>query len=520
MKRYDVLIAGAGPTGLMMACQLAMRNISFMIIDKNEDHTTQSRALVVHARSMEIFDQMGIAHEAINLGKKARAVNMFINGKHKLRFDLTGAGEGLTAFPYLLILEQSKTEKLLNDLLARYGHSVERNTELVGLMENNRQVIASLKRNSGETEQIEVKWIVGADGANSFVRRSLGILFSGKTYKESLYVIDCKVDLDLPHDEMVLSFSEVSFAGLFPMTNGRCRVLGIVPKEYQDANAIGFNEIADNFSERTRLNVKLSDPEWVSTYHSHHRAVDSFRKGRCFLAGDAAHIHSPVGAQGMNTGLQDAYNLAWKLALVIQGKAKEEILDTYNEERIAIAHDLVRTTDRAFHFVTNQSAMAKFFRLRVMPLAIKIVLPLFERWTFIRNLAFIRVSEIGLHYRNRSLSREDAGDGFDKDSPKPGDRAPYVPKLTKNTIKFELIVFYGDQISEPIRNQVRKFAEEYSDIAEVTELEFSRDTAPIYIKFGISGKGCYLLRPDNYIAYRDTSVSITNVVKYIGKILK
>ncbi len=446
-----VLINGAGPTGLLMAGQLALRDVPFRIIDKNEDHTTQSRALVVQARSLEIFDQMGIAQEALRLGEKAKAVGMIFNGKHVFRMDLGDVGEGLTAFPYLLILEQSKTEQILTDFLAHHGYRVERNTELLDFTQEADSVKATIKHAHGGEELVQVDWLVGADGAHSLVRQKLDIAFAGKTYQESLFVLDCKVDMDIPSDEMVIAFADKAFSGFFPLPNGRCRVLGTVPEGFDGQEAITFEAVAKNFAERTKLDVKLQNPEWIAVYSSHHRAVSMFRKGRAFVAGDAAHIHSPVGAQGMNTGLQDAYNLAWKLALVTQGKAHEELLDTYNDERLAIAHNLVRTTDTAFQYVNSQNPLLKGLRMTIMPRVLPIIWPIAQRQRAIRELGFKTISEIGINYRKSPLSQEDEKSHFPRHAPKPGDRVPYIPTTNQSKgsrdfvtgTQYHLVLFSG-----------------------------------------------------------------------------
>jgi 2-polyprenyl-6-methoxyphenol hydroxylase-like FAD-dependent oxidoreductase len=334
-----VLIAGAGPTGLMLASQLALRDVPFRIIDKAADHTTQSRALVVQARSLEIFDQMGLAQEALHLGERATAVSVFVNGHRALRMALGDVGVGLTPFPYLLMLEQSKTEQILNAFLAHRGYAVERNGELVDFTQDADAVTAIVGHVRGGEETVRTDWLVGADGVHSSVRHKLCIPFAGKTYQESLFVLDCKVDVGIRRDEMAIALADRAFAGFFPLPNGRFRVLGTVPAGQEEKEHLTFEDVAPGFAERTRMDVQLQDPEWISMYRSHHRVVSTFRKGRSFLAGDAAHIHSPVGAQGMNTGLQDAYNLGWKLALVAQGRAHEELLDTYNDERLTIARD-------------------------------------------------------------------------------------------------------------------------------------------------------------------------------------
>jgi 2-polyprenyl-6-methoxyphenol hydroxylase-like FAD-dependent oxidoreductase len=518
-----VLIIGAGPTGLMLACQLALHRVPFRILDKNADHTTQSRALVVQARSLEIFDQMGIAQEAVQLGKKARAVNVIVKGKLVLHMALGDAGRGLTAFPYLLILEQSKTETILNDFLARYGHAVEWHTELVDFTQTTEAVTATLRRADGLEETVRVDWLVGADGGHSVVRRQLNIPFAGKTYQESLFVLDCETSLSLPRDEMTIAFSERAFTGFFPMTNGRCRVLGTVPPGMEGQNTITFEDVAKDFDKRLHMDVGLANPAWISLYHSHHRVVTTFRRGRCFVAGDAAHIHSPVGAQGMNTGLQDAYNLAWKLALVTQGRAQAALLDTYHEERIAIAQNLVQTTDRAFNYVNSQHPLLKGFRLYAMPLVMRGLWPLVRRIGSFREIAFKTISQIGIHYHASHLSQQDPTSRFPRHAPKPGDRLPYLPTTatTRGTeqwvvgTKFHLVLFSGAGLDAQAQQEVQKLQQAYSDLLAWHEIPHSHETQRLYAHFGIRHQGYYCIRPDGYIAYRSASAKVHGLEQYL-----
>jgi 2-polyprenyl-6-methoxyphenol hydroxylase-like FAD-dependent oxidoreductase len=523
----SVLIIGAGPTGLMMAAQLALRGVLFRILDKNADHTTQSRALVVQARSLEIFDQMGIAQEAVRLGEKAKGVNIIVRGKQILNMDLRDAGRGLTAFPYLLILEQSKTEKILNDFLAHHGHAVEWNTELVDFTQAAESVTATIRHADGQEETVQADWLVGADGGHSLVRRTLNIPFAGKTYQESLFVLDCEASLALPRDQMTIAFSEKAFTGFFPMSNGRCRVLGTVPEGLEGQDTITFDDVARNFEQRMQMDVQLYNPAWISLYHSHHRVVATFRKGHCFVAGDAAHIHSPVGAQGMNTGLQDAYNLAWKLALITQGKANVELLETYHEERIAIARNLVRTTDRAFNYVNSQHPLIKGFRLHVMPIAMQAVLPLVQRLSGFREVAFKTISEIGIHYRESRLSKQDPHSHFPRHAPKPGDRVPYLPATetslgTRNLVqgtKFHLVLFVGLEVDTKTAQEVHKLQQAHPDLLACDEVLLSAETLVLYRRFGIKKQGYYFIRPDGYIAYRSSSLDLQSLDEYLRRMI-
>lgn len=521
----DILIVGAGPTGLMMACQLAINNIPFRIIDKNEDHTTQSRALVIQARSVEILDQMGIAEKAIQQGKIAKAIGAFFNGKKVLRVTVNNMGKGLTKFPYLLMLEQSHTEKILVDFLKEHGHEVERRTELKSFTQNIDEVTSILKLPEGKEETVKAKYIIGADGTHSIVRQQLNIPFGGKTYQESLFVLDCKAEVEISHDEMYLTFAEEAVGGFFPLTNGRWRILGNIPKELEGKEEITFEDIEKNFAERIRMNVKLYDPQWISAYHSHHRYASTFRIKRCFLAGDAAHIHSPVGAQGMNTGLQDAYNLAWKLTLVLNGKAKDTLLDTYTEERISIARNLVRSTDRAFNLVTSANIFLKTFRLYMMPVALKLGAPLFQKLKFIQRLAFRIISEIGISYRKRSLSQNASLGKFPNYAPKPGDRLPFIEfkdaSGNKTNIqekvkdKFFCLFIFSDSVPKEIISMVESF----KDLFSIETIPFTEHTKILNKAFGIKRNGCYLIRPDMYIAYRADKFDTEHLTKYLSQFL-
>lgn len=523
MTKTEVLIVGAGPTGLMFACQLALRDIPFRIIDKTQDHTTQSRALVIQARTLEIFQQMGISDEALQQGKIAKAVNLIVNGKRKLHFVLRDIGNNLTDFPFLLILEQSKTETLLNNFLNKLSKQVERNTELFQFSQTKNGVTAILKNKNGEQETVETNWLIGADGAHSIVREHLAIPFLGKTYQQSLFVLDCEVNLNFPPDEMYLSFSDKTFAGFFPMTNGRCRIIGLVPEEFRNKEEITFEDVNKNFAAQTHLNVRLQYPLWISKYHSHHRVVSAFRKGNCFLTGDAAHIHSPVGAQGMNTGLQDAYNLAWKLALVIQNNANENLLDTYEDERIAIAKKLVKSTDRVFHLVTSEKQFLKFYRMQVIPLILKLFLPIAQKISFIKKTAFINISEIALNYRNSKLSGQDTSSSFSNTSLKPGDRVPhnFLRKDLTDGINFHLLLFSKTNSFNNIIQGFEKVCQlDYAGLIKINEVVFNINTENIYRQFGIKSDGFYLIRPDSYIAYRSKTLDSEKLKQYLANIFK
>ena len=510
----------------MMANQLARFDIPFRIIEKNSGPTSQSRALVIQPRSLEILEQMGVARCAIEKGKVFEAINYVVNGKLAVRVPLGHFGKGLTQFPYLLILEQSKTEPLLIDLLATKGHSVEWETELTSLTQIDGGVSVVLQRN-GKEETAQTDWLIGADGGRSPVRTILNIPFGGETYKESLFVLDCKINWPFKDDEAAIALSNHGFGLFFPMTNGRCRVSSIVSEEYADKDDISFEEVNRDFARNLRMNITLSDPQWISLYHAHHRYVANFRKGRCFLMGDAAHIHSPVGAQGMNTGLQDAYNLAWKLALVITGKAEEQLLDTYHEERLPVARRLVRTTDRVFGITVSENPLVGFWRVHVMPHIVALV----PKEKHIARFAFRLISQIGIRYRRSSLSRAASHGSFPSNAPRPGDRLPFVVFQEGNTTTniqakvgttaFHLLLFSGTCADTDSKTQaIHAAIHQYDGMVQAETIPLTVATSDLYETFGIQREGYYLVRPDMYVACRSSQIDAGFLRKYLLRILR
>lgn len=512
MLKTGVLIIGAGPTGLMMSCQLAIQKIPFIIVEKDPASTTESRAIGIQARSLEIFQQMGIADKFVKEGQPAQDIDFVVNGKVVEDIPLSGIGDGLTKFPYLLILEQFKTEKNLLDFLKSKDITVHYDTTVTSFTQDKDKTIASIKTRDGKEEIIEAEWIVGADGAHSIVRHTLGIELAGKTYKESLFVLDCHITSPtISSTPLSVALSNTAFAAIFPMPNHHYRIVGEVPPRLYGKDTITFEDIQSDFAERMQMDITLSNPYWVSLYHAHHRCVSTFRKGRCFLLGDAAHIHSPVGAQGMNTGLQDAYNLAWKLALVYKKLAKIEILETYNEERLPTAKRLVETTDRAFNLVVNPSKLGLFFRTRIAPKILKFVLAHNSTKKFI----FRTVSQIGISYHSSSLFHNASFGNFPKSAPRPGDRLPYIADLQEKITPTHFHLFLFDK-TEPM-DEIEKIGEEYKNIISLTKIPFTDENKKIYESFGITGSGYYLVRPDMYIAFRSNGGNVGELEEYLER---
>ncbi|MGI9055668.1 MAG: FAD-dependent monooxygenase, partial [Pyrinomonadaceae bacterium] len=363
--KTEVLIIGAGPTGLALACQLIRYGIDFVILDKKETTTPHSKAIGVQARTLEIYEQIGIAQDLISKGAIAEKARLVESGDVRGEVDLSNIGEGLSPYPFLLLVEQGKHEKILYDFIKATGKDVLWETELESFSQSESSVKANIKNKSGETQTIEAKFLVGCDGAKSIVRHTLGMTFEGNTFERLFYVADVQIEWELPHDSLYVFLMENNLLAFFPMTGGEnhFRIVGTFPEdETRREGEILYEEIEQQIIDDTKLDLDIHDVNWFSVYKVHSRRVNKFSEGRCFLAGDSAHIHTPAGAQGMNTGIQDGYNLAWKLAFVLRGKADEKILETYNEERLENAKNLLQTTDRLFQFGTGSEWFLAFLR--------------------------------------------------------------------------------------------------------------------------------------------------------------
>jgi 2-polyprenyl-6-methoxyphenol hydroxylase-like FAD-dependent oxidoreductase len=524
-KNTEVLIVGAGPSGLMMACQLAIHNVPFRIIDKKERETSYSGALVVHARTLEVFHQMGIAAQAEKEGIEVHQVKVVFNGRKPLRLHIMKMGEGISQFPNLLLLEQSITEHLLRGFISKYGYSVEGNTELIEFGQDASGVTSLVKLPNGKEEVVRSLYLIAADGSQSSIRKQAKIAFKGNTSELSLFVTDCKAAVDMAPGEICFSFSQSASSGLFPLKNGRYRVDGALPDRTDKNYSITFDDVEKDFAARNRMNIRLYDPEWFSVFHSHQQYAESFRQNRCFLVGDAAHVFSPVGAQGMNTGIQDSYNLGWKLAFTIQGKAPASLLASYPDERQPIALNLINATEKVFRLVTSERYFHKMLRLYVSPTIFRLVFYMIERWSSFRRFIFNGIAQVGVQYRKNHHPKLTSNGRFSSEIPRPGDRLPYI-RLTLNNISVNIqdkidgrryylfVLGYGSHYEDIIT-----LANKYT-ISLVTEtIVYNPETKPLFDKLGIRNSGLYLVRPDMYIAYRSDKFDPRHFQQYLSQIL-
>jgi len=524
-----VLIVGAGPTGLMMACQLALRGIPCRIIDRRTGPSKLSKALVVQARTLEIFEQMGLSAAALTQGQTATGINFLVEGRSVQHINLAGIGQDKSPFPFLYVLEQSKTEQLLRQFLTQYHLSVEWNTELLSLEQDEEQVTVTLRYKDIAEEEVSVPWLVGADGSQSKVRKELYIDFLGGSYEHTFLVADTEVNWKFNHEELFLCLSEKTLAAFFPMVGERrYRLVSFLPSHLATATKPDFNLIARSLEKDLGVNLKFRNTSWYSTYRLHHRYARQFSKDRCFLAGDAAHIHSPAGGQGMNTGIQDAYNLAWKLALVIQDAVEPDLLQTYQHERLPIAKNLVSSTDKVFSFMVSSNPVLRFLRLKTLPLLLKKVF----RYNSVRTAIFKRISQIGIRYQKSTLSVTAAGENhFPEQAPRPGERVPFMAIFSADHQRkmslysllhhpyFTLLIFkstFGPDRAEQLKEEVDAELENYLPQLVHTQIIYPHDENHVlYEQFGINEDAFYLIRPDNYIAYRAQPAYTESLMQYL-----
>ena len=481
--RTDVLIVGAGPTGLVLALWLTKQGLKVRIVDRSAGPGETSRAMAVQARTLELYTQLGLTEAVLNAGVKNPSMNIWAGGKRKAHLEMSGAGEDVTPYPYILTYPQDLHEKLLVERLLDLGISVERQTELVSFEDRGSDISATLRLPDGGDEVVEALYLAGCDGARSPVRHGIGAGFEGGTYKQLFYVADVVVSGLEPTGEAHIALDSSDFVAILSYGADRNRLIGIVQDDRaEQAETLTFDDVSHAAIDG--LGAKIEKVNWFSTYRVHHRVTDRFRQGRVFLLGDAAHVHSPAGGQGMNTGIADAINLAWKLTAVVQGRAPDGLLDSYQQERRAFARKLVDTTDKIFSAVTAQSDFANFIRTRIVPTVAGFAYLLDAPKEFM----FRMISQTSLSYRESALSHGEAGKVHG------GDRLPWVRADgadnygAMSEIGWQVHV-YGSASPELVQ---------WADRLGVRLHVFTWSAE--HRKAGLAQDAAYLLRPDTYVA--------------------
>jgi 2-polyprenyl-6-methoxyphenol hydroxylase-like FAD-dependent oxidoreductase len=556
----DVLVIGGGPVGLEMGIELMRHGVSCRVLDEKAAPERWSKAAAVTPRTLEILRNSGVADALHARGRPMYGFNLYQGTKRLAHIDIQLEG---TPYPYILGASQRDTELILADRLASLGGRLERETELVSFEQDDDRVRAIVRRRGASEEEIEARYLVGCDGAHSTTRRALGLAFEGSTFEQRLWQADIRVrfpfDVD-PHEAYGFP-SEHGLMGALPLfTDGRYRLIALAPPNPDDEPTLeGLRAIAKL---RLPAGTEIDDPAWIVGFRFHGRLAERYRKGRVFLAGDAAHIHSPVGGQGMNLGIQDAANLAWKLALVLHGGARPEILDSYEAERRAIARNIVTTTDRATRGI-----------LRVMALRHPAIASLrAEVVSFVGELGFVQarvpyeLSGIGVGYPASPIVGEHhsspwtAEIGRPRDErpsladwvrfsrgPGPGERvpdmdlppgwgAPTLHELLLGT-RHLLLLFDGAAATpagyENLSAIARHVAEKYGDRIRIAAVVPRRERpegfafdgpvlldpdAEIHASFGCGSEGLYLIRPDGYVAFRSQPADLEAFAHYLATV--
>lgn len=391
-----ILIVGAGPVGLTAALVLAKQQVPVRIIDQLPHRINQSRAAIIHARTLELFERLGVIDRFLAAGIRAHGVHvMDRDGTTLIRPSLDDLP---TAYPYLLGLGQDQTERILTEELERIGIAIERPVILTGFTQTDESVSATIQHDDGRTETVEVAYLVGCDGSRSTVRHTLNLPMEGETLDVYWATADVRMDSDYPRDELVAIPASEGFGFASPLPDGRWRVVvDMGPKPAELPTTIPLAEV-QAACDRVGLRGKLSDPTWISPFGVNTRMAPKLQVGRVFIAGDAAHVHSPVGGQGMNTGIQDAINLGWKLALAARGQATQLLVDSYDIERHANAKRLLGFVGPATKMVNLRNLIALHLRRLVMKAVSTLGLT---------AIAARRASELDVHCRHSPVVGED-----------------------------------------------------------------------------------------------------------------
>lgn len=481
MSQTEVLIVGAGPTGLNLALRLARDGIDFRIIDRASGPGEASRAMAVHARTLEFYRQLGLADEIVAAGIPAKAMHLRAGGKRAATLSFEDIGRDISPYPFVLTYPQDDHERLLVEKLEAASHRIEWNTTLTRLSQNDAGVEATITKDDGE-ETCAAVYVVGCDGAHSAVRHALSVAFPGATYPNRFYVVDARLAGDFETDG-VMNLGDEVFALKLPVrSRGMQRLIGLVPPALRDKTDLTFEDIRGTVEHL--LAVEVEQVNWFSSYQSHHRVAGHFRVGRAFLAGDAGHVHSPAGGQGMNTGIGDAVNLAWKLAAVLRDRASATILDTYESERIAFARKLVATTDNAFRIPTRGGTTGRLLRGVVLPYLLS---ALFSSERFRRSL-FRTVSQTRISYRGSSVLSEGHSGALHG-----GDRLPWVARAGADNFAPLAALDWQLHIYGQPATALRGVAEELGLPLHTFAWDDGVGQA------GLTRDAGYLVRPDGYI---------------------
>jgi 2-polyprenyl-6-methoxyphenol hydroxylase-like FAD-dependent oxidoreductase len=530
---------------LLRRCGVAVR-----VFDKSDARAHESRAFAMHARSLELLRAIGLGDAFLERGVIASGAQIFVEGACVGEIDVADIGRDDTPYPFVLMVPQWDIEAILADDLRRHGVEVEHGVEVTDFKQSETGVVVRATRADGSRFEVPAAYVVGADGAHSVVRKTLGLRFAGAPYPQGFLLADCRVEWDLDHDRLKIFAAGRDMAVFMPL-RGRAvsRIIAIQPYGGHDASAgaseqtagsapATLDEVEAALRGVTKTAVALRDPLWVTRYRLHHRGVDRYGAGRAFVAGDAAHIHSPAGGQGMNTGLQDAANLAWKLALVIQHRAPAALLDTYHAERWPIGQKILRRSDRLFAGMSSQRPWMTSLRNVVLPL----LAPVLTRLACARAIAFHFVSQLGIRYHAGPFAHDATGAATPRawrSGIAAGRRAPDAA-IRGDLRVFDLIDGYRFHVLALSRrpldgDRIGRLRAELDALPAAAGLDagahlvarslvgrdarlVQAESPQVFRAYGLSRRvpeALFLIRPDGYVAYRAPDLDVAALARWL-----
>jgi 2-polyprenyl-6-methoxyphenol hydroxylase-like FAD-dependent oxidoreductase len=490
----EVLIAGAGPVGMTAACELARFGIPVRIVDKAAERTDKSKALVIWSRSLELLDrEPGGAAPFIEAGFKALGVNIVARDGELMGH--VSMESVKSPFPFGLILPQSETERLLEERLRGLGVVVERQVEVLGFKPSDAGIQATFRHADGREETVSSNWLLGCDGAHSIVRHTLGVPFAGETLESDWILADVHMKgYPFPDSEVSVYWHKDGAFVIFPISPGRYRVIANLPLTSGAAPPTPtLEEVQAIIDRRGPGKITAFDPIWLAGFRINGRKVKDYRSGRTFLLGDAAHVHSPAGGQGMNTGMQDAFNLSWKLALVIRGTCGDRLLESYSPERSAVGDEVLKDAARLTTVGTLKNPTLQACR--------NLVSHFMLGFRAVQQEFADSMTEVTIGYPHSPLN---AHSGSSHGGPKPGQRAPIR--------EGETLVGAGDRprfaLFADDTAAVRSLLSKYSELLE------SSPRAPF------AAQGMWLVRPDGYVAFAGQHDAFIEVDTYLAGLAK
>jgi 2-polyprenyl-6-methoxyphenol hydroxylase-like FAD-dependent oxidoreductase len=475
----DILIVGAGPVGLFLANECARRGIRCRLIEERPTQSQYSKALAIFPRTLEIFDMAGLVAAFLQTANPVTKVAIVTRDRKLAQMQFKPEG---SPYSFVAMVPQNVTEELLVEALRQKGGDIEYETRFVSAQQHDNYVDAALDH-KGEPVQLKASFVVGCDGAHSAVRRTLNLPLEGGEYAPSFILADIEADTAFPADELQLCPSEFGPVAIFPMSASRRRVVATVDQVEGDAPSLDL--VKRVLAQRAPSGIEARSLHWSSYFRIHHRHAARLRVGRVFIAGDAAHIHSPFGGQGMNTGLHDVWNLVWKLDLFLRGHGNEELLDSYNAERIPVIKSVIEMTDLMTKALGTPNKIAQTLRDAVIPMV--------SRLAPFQHAFVNRLSELGIAYRGSPIV-EGPGKRYFDDSLRGG-----------AGIRNRFLLLLNISADPSTKEAAQQLVQSFSDIVEL------RPT---------THQGITLVRPDGYIAYSAHSGENDAALKSVRALLE